>query len=421
VKKTLLFSSAILLLAASAAGLYVANDPASVTALIGGKATKSEPRMVAQAAGDASGASKAKKPQAAAPKETADPQFDRKAAASPAAAESRRPPKREEGSASSSERPVIKVSRKATAMGVVPTNANEAIPPAELYPLSPPIRRTKSQDSQTITVELAVKNASGIQWKTAYISLRSARHPDTVQFQVADWQIDEVIGLDYSFPMSEVQNRMFELRVVGVSGDKRESALAERLQQSRRKYVETNVTEQRSRVTGETLTAVGLLGVMGRVQSPFTGIQIRTADGRRGVSEPVAIVLPAKDKLPQDLSLGLRETSDERKVVVELAEKFHQSALEAQGALDKFTEELAKAPYEEAMKGGAGTALKDLRAKMQSFNTDALALATKVQISQDSDIRKLSDLVPDYSRRILGEIDLIESRIHSVDDDFKVQ
>ncbi|HMX62729.1 MAG TPA: hypothetical protein PKD58_06655, partial [Candidatus Sumerlaeota bacterium] len=90
-KKTLLFSSAILLLAASAAGLYVANDPASVTALIGGKATKSEPRMVAQAAGDASGASKAKKPQAAAPKETADPQFDRKAAASPAAAESRRP------------------------------------------------------------------------------------------------------------------------------------------------------------------------------------------------------------------------------------------------------------------------------------------------------------------------------------------
>lgn len=391
------------------------NDPVSAKELVTGKEMKAGgQRVVAQATDKAVSPRKL-----AVAQETPAEGFDRKSGGTPAAAsDGRRPPKREEKTDTTTDRQVVKVKRKGTFVGVIPATPNEEVPPGELYPFSP-IRRT-FPDANTMTVELAIKNASGMQWKTAYIALRSARHNETVQFQVSDWQIDEIVGLDYSFPKDEVQNRLFELRVVSVGGDKRESALADRLQQSRRKYVESTAPKPQ-RSTGETLTAVGLLGMMGRMQAPVTGVHIKTAEGRIGSNEPIVIVLSESEKIPADFDVALRETSDERKTVADLAKKFHESAIAVQEGLVNFTAKLGTAPYEDAMKGEAGVALKDTRAKLETFNDVATELATKIQISTDSDIRKLSDLVPSYSRKILGEVSVIESRIQSVDEDFKVQ
>ncbi len=411
-KNAFLLIALIVLLAASAAGLYVINDPAPVLQLIKKPGTVTASASPVGKPSTAKSAGSATSGSAAAP---APADFDRKATSS---SEARRPPKKSELAQASGNTELrgIDVQRKGRPVGVLSQPTSTEAPPSEFYPFT--IVRRTFPDAGSITVELAIKNASGSHWKTAYVALRSSRVKEIFQFEIQDWQIDETVGIDYTFPRAEIQDRLTDLRVVSVSGEKRESALAERMQASRRKYVESSATKRGGK--GDTLTASGLIGVFGRMQSPVTGIQVRTAEFRSMDSKPVAIAIPQDSKLPADLVMGLRETSEERKAVIELAQKFHQAAVAAESGLGGFARELGKEPYDKAIRGSAGTALAQARERLAAFNVAGVELATKVQISSDPDIKKVGAVVPDYSKRILAQVESIENQMQGVDPSFRV-
>lgn len=399
-KNGILVVALIVLLVVAAGGLYVLNDPAAAMRLAG--IQKAEPPPAAAKPAVA-------KPAVQGPQSAG---FDRKSGG-----DSKPPSKSEADAARTKDLDGVLVSRKGRYVGPVTQPGSSEAPLPELYPFS--VNRRTYPDEKSITVEVAVKNASGVQWKTAYVAFRAPKSKSTHLFEIRDWQIDETVGFDYSFPRTEVQDRLTDLRIVSVSGEKRQSALADRLQQSRRRFVEianaSNASKRRAR--GETLAAGGLLGALGRMQSPVTGISIQTAELRTLSAKPVTIQIPEEYRVPGVLALGLRETSDERKAVSDLAQKFHVSALAIQDSIDSLGRSLQSQPYDRAANSGpVGT----IRENIKAFNAIGVELATKIQTSTDQEVRKVNTLVLDYSRRVSGQVESVESQVKSSDPGFRL-
>jgi len=398
-------------LAAIAVGsLFVINDPAHAQRLVGADAEDS--RVVAQAAPAAKGG------------------FDRKASATEAEAEGgkpdaaapKRPPTREELEKQAAAATVtgIAISRKARTVGPV-TEAGTTEPPLpQLYPFT--INKTTFPDSRTVNLEIAIKNQSGVHWETAYVTLRSPRVKEGVLFQVNEWQIDEIVGLDYAFPRAELEDRVKELRVVSVSGKERQSALSQRLSATRREAVESVSPKGRRRGTpGEVLNAPGLLAYVGAFQSPFTGIAVKRTESRAPRTRLVKIVIPEESLLPITLGINLKQTSEERQQVSELAVQFHEAGLAVQESLSRIASTANGKTWQDATAAGLPGDAGKAREQLGGFNQLGVKLSAAVQRSADTEVRRLSTTVIDHSKKILGQIDAVEAGIRPMDPGFSLQ
>ena len=382
--------------------------------------------------GAAGGADKpAAKPEKAAAKPgDAAPAFDRKAAAAAQPADNqtakseevRRPPKKGEVAATPEDSERLRPSRRGRFIGEVKLPDDTAAPLPELYPFQV-VRRT-FPDADTMTIELAVKNSSGSQWKSAYVVIRSSQYPASYQFEINDWQIDEVVGLEYTFPNSERERRLDKLRIVAVMGDKRDSALADMLSQSRRKLVEAAISSesegQRQR-EGDTLQAPGLLAVLAGAQTSVTGISIRTSITRSASEIILPLPAPKENLIERDLLLDLRETSEERLAAAQLVRKFHDASIATQDALAAFCASVSAEPFGKAMEGKAAGHLDEARRGLAQLNQVGVQLAMSTQRSQDAEVKRLGRLVPEHSNVILAQIAEIETQVRKVDPHFRIE
>jgi hypothetical protein len=397
VKTVLQALSFVFLLFVAVAALFVINDPAYAQKLTGlGPEEESAP-AVAQA----------------------KPAFDRKAAA----AEEQRPPTREELEASmEEEKGGIPVGRYGRFVGPVSREKIGSIeaPPAALYPFT--INRRTFPDATSISVEIAIKNLSGTHWETGYVTLRSPRTNDAALFQIDEWRIDEVVGLPYVFPRGELEARIRDLRVVAVSGKERQSALSRRLTDSRREVLaSTETLGKRRRASGDALRAPGLLAILGGIQTPYTGVQIIEADLKPAQAQTIKLQIPEEELLPITLGVNIRQTSEERKNIAELAQKYHDIALEAQEIIGKIAGEVNGKPAGEAMAQPSLQMVPDLRNHMKELHNLGVEISRQSLRSQDTEIQRLKEVVLEHARKLNLQVLRIEAALQSVDPSFRVR
>lgn len=408
-KNLLIVVALMILLGVGAAAAFVINDPAETRRLVGltGE-TAGEPapppRQVAQAP-DAP--AQPTTPPAA--NGAAERPFDRRTA-------DRRPPSRDEAMPDSAI-PAVEVDQYARFVRTDPSPSTQEPPPPELYPYS--VNRRTFPDARNISVELAIRNASGSHWETAYVTLRSSGFDEAVVFQVDEWQIDSVVGFEYTFPRNELKARLEGLRVVSVTGKMRPSALAEAFRRDRIDAIRQ--ISGRRRNAGAILQAPGVLGVLGALQSPFTQIEIRQTAVISPRNRQIALEVPEEFLLPPVLGLTLRQTSEERREVGNLAQRFHEQALTIQDLISQFVLAVNDRTYEEAMAGEAGTIRRSLQEQLQQLNEVGRELAIKALSSQDSEIRKVRDLVTSHSQRINQQIEAVEVGLQEIDPSFRLR
>lgn len=337
--------------------------------------------------------------------------FDRKAAEN-------RPPTREEFQSKLKEEvPSIQPKRMARKVGPVEEFPNIESPRPELYPFTI-IRRTYP-DSRSISVELAMKNASGQHWKNAYITLRSPAMRAGYLFEVVDWKIDEIIGVEYTFPRSEVQDRIKNLHVSGVSGNERKSALADMLSTNRKQVLDQTELIRPGRRDGDILEAPGLISYLGRFQQPFTGIKVLPIHMKAAEAEEVSVSIPENLMLPEVVDIPLRETSEERREVARLAENFHKYGYDVQKTVDEVVAGIS-AEDPEVMSGNSPL-LARLRDQIAVFDAAGIQLAEVVQRSKDKDVRRIIEFVTDYSRRIIGQLEIVEKAMQKKSPGFRIR
>lgn len=411
-KKVLIVVAILLLLAVGGGAAYVLYDTEGAMELIGLKGPEDltvapSPRETAAASASSATAG--------------GEEFDRRGGNRPPA----RPPSREDAAPAPSLDEVVNipVSRKGRHVGTTSLSRSVEPPRHELYPLN--IRRRSFPDAANILVEFAIQNSSGIHWRTAYVTFSSERREEGQVFQIDDWQIDETVGLEYVFPRSELNTRLAGLRVVDVSGERRQSALAELLSQDRRRYLEYALVSARlpqdRRREGGRLSAPGLLSLIGQFHAPVTGIEVRTAALTQAQPRPLRITLPEDLLLAGELDVVLRETSEERREAAHALGEFHREGLRTQEAIATFARALEQTGAANLSDQAAGEPLQDLRRQLGAFNSSGERLARLVRLSRDAEVRKAEAVWLGHSRKILGQLDRVEAEVRRIEPNFQIQ
>jgi len=405
VNKVLLTVASIVLIAVAVVSGYVIYDPVSATNALG------------------FGPDSSNQSQDTANRESGS-DFDRKTAAAKEEEANRppRPPARQEIVLDENRQSAIDIDRKGRYVGPVNSTNSSTIPHPELYPLEP--NRITDVDEYTKNVEFAIKNESGTHWKVAYVALRSSRYPVPQLFEIQDWRIGEIVGLDYTFPEDELAERMTELRVISVTGEQRRSALAQFVSQSRRRYVDTLSRDQVNlaiRRDGDILNAPGLLAFFGNLQEPFTGIDVQTVEVKLTTPRVDPVKFPEEKLIPKELPVQIKESSAERKEASDYMQEFHQLGFRAQGQLQEFIDSVSSGEYQETMNQDARDRLDEIRLVLSQFNRTGQQLAMTVQRSTDPELKKAQGVLKDYSEKIRYQIAQIDSAIQRVDKSFRVQ
>ncbi len=402
-KKALIALAVVFILIVGAGALYVIRDPAAAAEWFNVQSAEPEATETAEA-----------------PPESEDG-FDRRRAAEPDT--TRRPPTREEMERREADTTRVRFSRKGRPVGPEAEPQTHMAPLPQLYPFS--VARRTYPTADTINVEIAIQNSSGIHWRTAYVTFQSAEIQEGYRFEINDWKLDEVVGLDYTFPRGETRERLRGLRVVSVTGDRRESALAERVTQTRRQRLEVaEISSPRTyrRRDGDVLAAPGLLAVLANTQSAVTGLEIRPEGRRSPAAYPLQIALPEEHLIEEDLVLALRETSEERKRAVEAARGFHSSGLAVQEDIRAFSDVLAQAPFREAMdQHGGRDALASLEERLAAFNQHGVELATLTATSRDREISALTEMARNLSRDVVRQVETVEQQVRRADPSFRIK
>ncbi|MCC5877807.1 MAG: hypothetical protein JJU11_16425 [Candidatus Sumerlaeia bacterium] len=413
--KKIVFPIAIILLVViGGAGIYVIVDTDGALEMIGLRG----PEPVAA-------------PVAAEPAEETETAeaFDRRTAAATDSRTGRqqRPPTREEIEAASAapveETVNIPITRMGRFIGSTSDTPSADAPRQELYPFA--IRKRSYPESNVMAIEFAIRNSSGSHWRNAYVTFRSDRHPQGQRFQIEDWQIDETVGIEYRFPSNEVTERLAGFRLVSISGQRRESALAELLSQDRNRFLEYALISSQStqvrRRDGDRLTAPGLLGMIGQFQAPVTGIQVRPATVVQQRERRLEITIPREMRIPANLDLVLRETSEERREANAAMKDFHQHAQNTETAVEAFIAVVNQGGVQSTSEEGLQRSLQDLRRELDALNRSGERLARLVRLSRDTEVKRLQDVWLDYSRRVVGQLDRVEAEMRRIDPNFEVQ
>lgn len=390
--------SILVLIVVALAALFVINDPAYAQRLVGGEEQAAPPPRVQVA--------------------DAQPAFDRRAAA----AESR-PPTREELEAQmEEERGAIQIQRFGRFVGPVTRDRIGALeaPPAQLYPFT--INRRTFPDAASISVQIAIRNLSGKHWETAYVTLRAPRTEDAVLFQIDEWRIDEIVGLEYVFPRHELEARVRDLRVVAVSGKERESALSRRLSDSRREVVQTTQTlGKRRRASGESLRAPGLLAALATWQSPYTGIQIVQGEMRQVQAQALRVEIPEDELLSLTLGMNIRQTSEERKAVAERVQRYHDLSIETQEILVRMASELNGKPAAAALSQPSMARVPDVQQNLLELHNLGTEITRMTLRTKDSEVERVKEVVIGHAQKINLQVLRIEAAVQGADPSFRIR
>lgn len=390
--------SILLLIVVALAALFVINDPAYAQRLAGMEEEITPPVRVQVA--------------------DAQPAFDRRAAA-----QESRPPTREELEAQmEAERGAIEVQRFGRFVGPVTRDRVGALepPPAQLYPFT--INRRTFPDAASISVQIAIRNLSGKHWETAYVTFRAPRTEEAVLFQIDEWRIDEIVGLEYVFPRHELEARVRDLRVVAVSGKERESALSRRLSDSRRETVESTQTlGKRRRASGESLRAPGLLAVVASWQAPYTGIQITQGEMRQVQAQVIRVEIPEEEQLPLALGMNIRQTSEERQAVAELIQRYHELSLETQDILQEMAGELNGKPVTAALSQPSLSRVPEVQEKLKELHDLGTGLTRMSLRTKDSEVERVKEVVIGHAQKINLQVLRIEAAVQAADPSFRVR
>jgi hypothetical protein len=409
----------LFLLLIGAGAFWTLNDPASARKLMGLDTQQPPTKTVAQQTvpTPSEQPSEITLPAPILSPDNAPPEkFDRKASTKPI-----KPPSREEFEKQRLDQPAaLEISRKGRYVGPRKENGTINPPPPELYPME--INRRTYPDANSITIEFAIKNASGVHWKSAYISLRAPLRKQEELFEISDWKIDEVVGLDYTFAKNETELRLKGMRVVSVDGDVRQSALARRIEEDRLKALNSNTEETRPRPRqGDALTAPGLLGLMGQFQQPFSGITVIPTKFKAPEKQLIPVELPPDQLLSQEMDFDLRETSDERHEVRELLDIYHQDALAVQSKIIELSELLKTTPYQDLMKSQGNELVTEIQGKLSNFNKSGHNLGLRIAHSNDDEVQRTSKVLLDIASHINAQIETVETAVKAYDSSFQLQ
>lgn len=317
--------------------------------------------------------------------------------------------------------PSLMPKRRATFVGPTTDPIDGSAPPPSMYPFR--VDRRVIPNPSSIRLELSIRNQSGIFWDTAFVALRSAGHEEAIVFRINDWRLDEVVGLDYTFPKDELEPRLKELRVVRVSGSRRQSALSDLMNEKRNEASGGQPTTVAISGEGGSMRASGLLGMLAVAREAETGVKVQyeAAPGASSARKLPAIVFPLEATIPAEIPLMVDESDPKRKEAAELFRESHKAALSIQEDITALIKQVNEnADFGAAMKNG-GTALQDrIRGNLAAFNKKTLDLALAIERAKDNSLRSVTKANEDLANNVFLMTSSLESDMKRRDPKFSV-
>lgn len=319
--------------------------------------------------------------------------------------------------------------RRALSLGASPDPINTPPPAAELYPFK--VSRRTFPTPDLIRLELNIKNASGTFWQTAYVALRGADPAKTVVFRVDDWRIDEVVGLDYTFPKEELESRVKDLRVARVTGIKRESALSDLVGDIRSSVVgdtsrggttggKTTTTTVPDGRTYASVEVPGLLGLLASVRGPSAGLDVRVSSSGGAIKDQIPLAIPLEHMLPQTLDIGLFADTPARTEARKLLDEAFAEGQKVQSQLGELIKVLANTPYEEAQKSDIPAIKAKIAESLATFDKKSLDLAVLANKVKDPKVSDAEAAARGMADKLVKMLTSIEKQVQKLDARFKL-
>lgn len=352
----------------------------------------------------------------------------------PSASPPRRPPSRSEVEARQRldavrGKEVVEPTRRALMLGPSPDPITTDPPPPQLYPFS--VARRVFPTSDMIRVELNIKNASGIFWSTAYIAMRSQDSSKNIVFRIDDWRIDEVIGLDYTFPKDELESRLSGLRVARVSGIKRESALSEIVGDMRASFAggKTSAQAARNRTnssssddanTYASVKVPGLLGVINSVRAPLIGMNVEITASDAAMTSQIPLALPMELMLPEVIDVGLLADTPMRSQAIVHFDSAIKEARSVQASLIELITVLSTKAYRDANEKEIPAIRASIRKSLDKYNKESIDLAVLSKSARDPKISEAETMLTGVADRVVKQVASLEKQIRRLDPKFKL-
>ena len=344
-------------------------------------------------------------------------------------AASRRPPARKPPARGESPAPSARVELptiRAEYVGPALDPITEDPPAPELYPFRVDRRTFPTPD--VVQVEMSLQNQSGYHWKTAYVVLKSTDYPVAEVFKVEEWAIEQVVGVDYKFPRPELYDRLTNLRVIRVSGERRESALADAIGQRREEIVrqmgtKENLTETRNRNRPTGLLSVWV-GAAAAVQGGGNRPDAQMVPGGMNSGMPrtgsLRIQIPEKAIIPDQYDFSVPPTSPERREALELLGRVHTSARRAQTNIVDLADLLNQKSFR-AVKTTAGeqmvAAVSDA---LREFNEAGIELTLLANRNDDPAIKQMSQELNRMAEQLVTQAEAVETSVRLIDPEFSL-
>ncbi len=261
------------------------------------------------------------------------------------------------------------------------------------------------------------------------MALRGADPAKTVVFRVDDWRIDEVVGLDYTFPKDELEPRVKDLRVARVTGIKRESALSDLVGDIRSSVVgDTSrpatspgrTTTPADGVTYASVEVPGLLGLIASVRGPSVGLDVRVASTGGAIKDQIPLAIPLEHMLPEKLDIALFSDTPSRAEALKLLNEAFAEAQEVQAQLGEIVKVLSNTPYEEAQKSAIPAIKSKMNAKLSAFDKKSLDLAVLANKVKDPKVSDAEAAARGIADKLVKMITSVEKQVQKLDGRFKL-
>lgn len=285
-------------------------------------------------------------------------------------------------------------------------------PAIALYPFRVE-RRIFPPDSPTeMEIEILMLNASGHHWKDALVILKSGDPMIPPQaFSVQEWRIDGLALLRYRFARRELERRVANLRVIAVTGERRDSHLADMVSGERRNLLE-RIGATESAVTAR---PGGLLGLWGR-----------TAGAVRGESAaPLAeydlhISMEGIRLLPEQFAAPEIGSGEEQQRLLDNCRQAHAAALEVQQHLFALQEVINEKGY-----AGAKAECAEIRTQLLAARAryDELGLQVMMQVGRSSEaqVKLLGQQFGAMTDTLIKMVETFQRQVRSVDPAFSLE
>lgn len=304
--------------------------------------------------------------------------------------------------------------RKAAWLGPSPENVSGTPPNEALYPFS--VVRRVFPTPDTIRLELNIRNASGSFWEVATLYFKSERHAQAVAYRIERWRPEETISLEYTFPKTELEDRLKNLRLVRISGLRSSAVLTEML--SDRRIGETGgsaSTGKTSAGSASSVTAPGLMGLVGAMTSPFTGVEVNIGGGATAVPDtPVSIVYPGEHSVADKNPLSITGGTADGDRAAELAGKVHYSALTVQMKLSEFVATVQNKPFATAMSDGGKDLQDAVIAAQKDFNKASMDLGLLIGRSKEPAVKGLEKPLTQLGQSVYNMVAGVQAQVQYV-------